>query len=489
MNVGQAVYDLTTIAIENGRIEEEDRIYHQNELLRLIGSSNMETPKDKTPGELETITLTLIETAKSSGMINDKVNEDMMEALIMDTITPLPSQVNHKFWAYYQKQPSAATNYFYHLSQQNNYIKMRAISKNIHYFAASPYGELEITINLSKPEKNPKEIAAALQLPKNSYPDCALCIENEGFFGSLNQAARSNHRIINLDLSGEQWGFQYSPYAYFNEHAIVLNHVHQPMVVNQASFEHLADFVELFPEYMIGSNADLPIVGGSILTHDHYQAGKHDFPMAKAPVREIIKLKGFPMVQAGIVDWPMSVIRLKASDRETLIASAEMIRVKWNQYDNEALSIKANDDQGVRHHTVTPIMRRRGDDFELDLVLRDNNINDQYPDGIFHPHQDVQHIKQENIGLIEVMGLAILPPRLVKELDEIKAFLLNQTDQVNPIHQKWAEQLKQHPFNDVDAYLKQAVADVFTRVLSDAGVFKDDERGHQGFADFVATFD
>ncbi|MCZ9310588.1 UDP-glucose--hexose-1-phosphate uridylyltransferase [Weissella koreensis] len=489
MNVGQAVYDLTTIAIKNGRIEEEDRIYHQNELLRLIGSNNLGTPEVKTPEELETIVSTLMDAAKRNEMINDKVNLDMMEALIMDTITPLPSQVNHKFWEYYQQQPNAATNYFYHLSQQNNYIKMRSIAKNIHYFAPSPYGELEITINLSKPEKNPKEIAAALKLPQNSYPDCALCIENEGFFGSLNQAARSNHRIINLELSGEKWGFQYSPYAYFNEHAIVLNHIHQPMIVNKKSFEHLADFVEQFPEYMIGSNADLPIVGGSILTHDHYQAGKHDFPMAKAPIREKINLNNFPMVQAGIVDWPMSVIRLKSADREALIEAAEMIRLKWNQYDNIDLLIQASDDQGTRHHTVTPIMRRRGDDFELDLVLRDNNTNDQYPDGIFHPHADVQHIKQENIGLIEVMGLAILPPRLVRELDEVKAFLMNKAEKVNPIHQEWADQLKQHSFTDVDAYVKQAVADVFTRVLSDAGVFKDDAEGHRGFSEFIATFD
>lgn len=490
MSIGQAVYDLTTVAIKNGRIENEDRIYHQNQLLRLVGVTDLGIFKvQDAPDDLAESILTLLDAAKENGMINSHVNVDMMEALIMDTITPLPSQINHKFWDYYQQAPSAATDYFYHLSQQNNYIKMRAIAKNIHYFAQSPYGELEITINLSKPEKKPQDIAAAVKKPHDNYPECPLCIENEGYFGSLNQAGRSNHRIINLELADEKWGFQYSPYAYFNEHAIVLNDVHQPMVVNEDSFKRLANFVELFPEYMIGSNADLPIVGGSILTHDHYQTGKHDFPMAKAHLRKKIKLNAFPTVQAGIVKWPMSVIRLNSQDKESLIAAAEMIRLKWNQYDNSALMIQAIDKQGVRHHTITPIMRRNGAAFELDLVLRDNNTSESYPDGIFHPHPDVQHIKQENIGLIEVMGLAILPPRLVNELAEVKAFLLNQPNQIKTIHQEWAQELKRHHFADVDKYLQQAVADVFTRVLADAGVFKNDISGFDGFDDFISTFD
>lgn len=492
MQVSQAVHDLVTIAIENGRIQAEDRIYQQNMLLRLIGVTNFEPVAQTIEKDPLRLLDVLLEQARQAGEINAAVNEDMMTALIMDTITPLPSQVNHNFWQRYDESPKAATDYFYQLSQQNDYIKTRAIAKNIHYYGDSPYGQMEITINLSKPEKDPKAIAAAAKLPTHQYPQCALCMENEGFFGSLNQAGRSNHRVIHLQLQGADWGFQYSPYAYFNEHAIVLNHEHRPMVVNRASLERLADFVEQFPHYMIGSNADLPIVGGSILTHDHYQAGQHEFPMAKASLRKSFPLADFPKVQAGIVEWPMSVIRLRSADKYQLIDAAERVMNHWNHYSQPALLINAFDAVGQRHHTITPIMRRRGADFELDLVLRDNNISAEFPDGIFHPHPDVQHIKKENIGLIEVMGLAILPPRLVPELAEIKKALQGFSANVAPMHQPWLAELQAGSFdaNDeqaVDQYVDQAVADVFTRVLEDAGVFKKDATGEQGFDDFIAS--
>ncbi|MDR3242150.1 MAG: UDP-glucose--hexose-1-phosphate uridylyltransferase [Lactobacillaceae bacterium] len=490
MEVSQAVHDLITLAIQNGRFKNEDRVYAENNLLRMIGANTYHEKVMTGETNPQIILDTLLEAAQVNHMLNERVNADMLGALIMDMITPLPSQINQHFWALYATGPRMATDYFYELAQQNDTIKTRAIAKNVRYFAPSKYGELEITINLSKPEKDPKAIAQAAKLPVTSYPEGMLSIENEGYFGRLNYPGRSNHRIVKLTLAGEPWGLQYSPYAYFNEHAIVLSEVTRPMVISRDTFVRLADFIEQFPHYMIGSNADLPIVGGSILTHDHYQAGRHEFPMARAQLRSKFTLHQFPNVQAGIVKWPMSVIRLDSLDKDALIDAGELVRTKWNEFNNEALQIKAVGTDGIRHHTVTPIMRKIGDLFELDLVLRDNNVSAEFPDGIFHPHPDVQHIKQENIGLIEVMGLAILPPRLLKELAEVKKYLLGEPAEVKAIHQPWAETLKQqgeYRHEDVDQYLQQAVANVFERVLEDAGVFKDTPEGQAGFAEFIAT--
>lgn len=461
-----------------------DQIYIQNKVFGLVGDDNaVESSSD----ELVDLTDALVQTAVNNGKIEDSQSDkDILADQLMDLVTPLPSELNHTFWDKYEEDPEKATNYFYELSKKNDYIKTRAIAKNIEFAGKTDFGDLEITINLSKPEKDPKAIAAARNQPQNGYPLCQLCMENEGYKGRLGYPARSNHRIVRMTIGGNTWGFQYSPYAYFGEHSIFLDKVHRPMVIDRQTFTNLLDIVQQFPHYFVGSNADLPIVGGSMLSHEHYQGGRHDFPMMKAPIEKSIDL-GVEGVEAGIVKWPMSTIRLTGQNPSQLIEAATQIHNFWKDYSDESVDVRAYTD-GQRHHTTTPIAYKRGDKYVLDIVLRDNQTSEQYPDGIFHPHQDVQHIKKENIGLIEVMGRAILPARLKDELHEVKNYLLNRHNQIAEIHQPWADALKeQYEFTDdnVKQIVDQEVGKVFGRVLEDAGVFKWDDQGKQAFDRFI----
>lgn len=473
--------------IANSDFEEMDALYLRNRVLALVGDQVLTVQTELI--DLIELKEELLAHGVGTGFVGELLEEqDMVGACLMDLITPSPSQVNRDFWQTYQDSPEQAVADFYALSKRNDYIKVAAVAKNIYYQTPTDYGNLEITINLSKPEKDPKAIAAARLAEASNYPQCLLCMENEGYQGRINHPARANHRIIRLDLGQEQWGFQYSPYAYYNEHAIFLNQEHVPMVISPQTFEQLLDLLDIFPDYFVGSNSDLPISGGSILTHNHYQGGRHSFAMEKAPLERQLVFDGFQSVAAGIVKWPMSVIRLSSSDKSALLSLAAKILEKWRSYSDDAVQIKAETD-GTPHHTITPIARKRGDMYELDLVLRDNQTSVEFPDGIYHPHPDVQHIKKENIGLIEVMGLAILPPRLKAELAEVKKYLLGQASQVAAYHQPWAESLKTaHPDateETVEQVIRGSVGQIFARVLEDAGVYKRTPEGQAAFMRFV----
>lgn len=473
--------------IANSDFEEMDALYLHNRVLALVGDQVLTVQTDLE--DLIELKDELLAHGVRTGFVGELLEEqDMVGACLMDLITPSPSQVNRDFWQTYQDSPEQAVADFYALSKRNDYIKVAAVAKNIYYQTPTDYGNLEITINLSKPEKDPKAIAAARLAEASNYPSCLLCMENEGYQGRINHPARANHRIIRLDLGQEQWGFQYSPYAYYNEHAIFLNQEHVPMVISPRTFEQLLDLLDLLPGYFVGSNSDLPISGGSILTHNHYQGGRHSFAMEKAPIERQLVFDGFESVSAGIVKWPMSVIRLSSVDKPSLLGLATKILEKWRSYSDDSVQIKAETD-GTPHHTITPIARKRGDLYELDLVLRDNQTSEEFPDGIYHPHPDVQHIKKENIGLIEVMGLAILPPRLKAELAEVEKFLLGQDSQVADYHQPWAESLKTaHPDvteETVEQVVRESVGQIFARVLEDAGVYKRTPEGQAAFLRFV----
>ena len=482
------VEKFVTKVIAESSFEELDRIYLTNRVLALVGDGVLEVETDQ--DDLIDLKDQLVEEAVRLGTIEDsQAAREILGADLMDLVTPCPSQVNRDFWDTYAHSPEQAIADFYQLSQKNDYIKLKAIAKNIAYRVPSDYGELEITINLSKPEKDPREIAAAKLLKSSNYPQCQLCMENEGYHGRVNHPARSNHRIIRFDISGQEWGFQYSPYAYFNEHCIFLDSQHRPMAISRQSFERLLAIVEQFPGYFAGSNADLPIVGGSILTHDHYQGGRHVFPMEVAPIQKSFIFAGFKTVKAGIVQWPMSVIRLTSDSKEDLTELADKILLAWRQYSDPSVQVLAESD-GTPHHTITPIARKRDGQFELDLVLRDNQTSPEHPDGIYHPHKDVQHIKKENIGLIEVMGLAILPPRLKEEVEQVAAYLVGEDVSVTDYHQEWAYELKDsHPgLTDKDQALnivQESVGKIFARVLEDAGVYKQTEEGQAAFMRFV----
>lgn len=489
----QTIYDFVTLAIRFGKYTEMDRIYLTNRVLGLIGEDDLSGEFEIKASGLSSVELLkeLTNSARANGVIGDGLAEkEILEGHLMDLLTPAPSVVNAIFAEKYARDPKEATEYFFELSQMNDYIKTEAIAKNIVFPAITEYGELEITINLSKPEKDPKEIAAQKNQPSVHYPKCMLCMENEGYEGRLNYPARTNHRIIRMDLGDESWGFQYSPYAYYNEHSIFLSTTHRPMKISRTTYERLLDIVDALPHYFVGSNADLPIVGGSILSHDHYQAGRHTFAMAKAPMEMTFELEGFADVNAGTVKWPMSVIRLQSKDRTQLVEASEFVFKNWQNYSDETVEIRAYSEDGTPHHTVTPIVRRHEDLYEIDLVLRDNNVSDEHPDGIFHPHRDVQHIKKENIGLIEVMGLAVLPPRLATELVEVEKFLLDQPNEMADYHQEWAEMIKStksFTAENVKQVVQKEVGTVFARVLEDAGVFKRDENGQQAFTRFIDT--
>ena len=489
--MNQGILDaFVTAVIAASDYEEMDRIYLKNRIMSCVGEEGLDAPAQKE--DLIALKDQLVEIAVSNSKIQDSMAaKDSLGAELMDWITPSPSQVNHRFWETYRQSKEDAIANFYALSKRNDYIKVKAIAQNIAFETQTPYGSLEITINLSKPEKDPKDIAAAKLAKASHYPACQLCFENEGYQGRLDHPARANHRIIRFDMDGHDWGFQYSPYAYFNEHCIFLDSQHVPMAISRKTFERLLTIVETFPGYFAGSNADLPIVGGSILTHDHYQGGRHTFPMELAPVEESFSVEGFDAVSVGIVNWPMSVLRLQSDDKAQLIALADHILTAWRGYSDPAVRVLSASD-GQPHHTITPIARIRDGHYELDLVLRDNQTSPEHPDGIYHPHADVQHIKKENIGLIEVMGLAILPPRLKEELKQVKDYLLDRESTVATYHQDWANDLRAtHPSiteeAEAEALVRESVGQIFARVLEDAGVYKRTAEGQAAFRRFVAT--
>lgn len=472
--------------IEASDYTEDDMFYLRNRVLALVGEDGAEQETQET--DLIALKEELVDLAVKNGKVGELMAEkDCLGAELMNFITPIPSQVNRRFWDTYAISPQQAVADFYDLSKRNDYIKVAAIAKNIAFTTPSQYGDIQITINLSKPEKDPKAIAAAKLTKASSYPKCQLCMENEGYQGRINHPARANHRIIRLNLGDEKWGFQYSPYAYFNEHCIILNTEHVPMVISKNTFAQLLDIVDIFPGYFAGSNSDLPIVGGSILTHNHYQGGRHVFPMEIAELDNEFHFKGYSDVTAGIVKWPMSVLRLRSQNKARLVELAEKIRLTWRDYSDESVDVLAYTGD-TPHHTVTPIARKRDGQFELDIVLRDNHTTAEFPDGVYHPHADVQHIKKENIGLIEVMGLAILPPRLKDELLEVEKYLLNEYNEIADCHKDWADEIKKRTDITADAVhniVQEEVGHVFVRVLEDAGVYKRDEKGQKAFMRFV----
>ena len=486
----QVLDAFVTAVIAASDYQEMDRIYLKNRVMSRIGEEGLDAPVHNS--DVISLKEQLVEIAVANSKIPDSMAaKDSLGAELMDWITPSPSQVNHHFWETYRQSKEDAIADFYALSKRNDYIKVEAIAQNIAFEAETPYGSLEITINLSKPEKDPKDIAAAKLAKASHYPACQLCFENEGYQGRLDHPARANHRIIRFDMDGHDWGFQYSPYAYFNEHCIFLDSHHVPMAISRKTFERLLTIVETFPGYFAGSNADLPIVGGSILTHDHYQGGRHTFPMDLAELDQTFTIPGFEEVQVGIVRWPMSVLRLQSDNKEELINLADHIIESWRGYSDPAVQVLATSDCQP-HHTITPIARIRDGHYELDLVLRDNQTSQEHPDGIYHPHADVQHIKKENIGLIEVMGLAILPPRLKEELKQVQDYLLGRECSVASYHQDWAADLKAtHPSItdevEAEAIVRESVGQIFARVLEDAGVYKRSAEGQAAFRRFVAT--
>ncbi|TVP90851.1 UDP-glucose--hexose-1-phosphate uridylyltransferase [Alkalibacterium sp.] len=486
--IEQTIIDFVEATVQNGMIDSIDRIYVTNRLVELLGkeSISMMEPSQELPSSLNLLD-EFINYAIAENLIEDlPSSKDVYGAKLMNIITPFPSEINQNFWEAYKSGPKKATDLYYELSKQTNYIKTREIAQNIEYTHETEYGELQITINLSKPEKDPKEIAKARQ-KTTRYPECALCMENEGYEGHLTHPGRANHRIIRMDVSGEEWGFQYSPYAYYNEHAIFLSREHREMNVGIQAIENLLDILTTLPHYFVGSNAGLPIVGGSILSHDHYQGGRHTFPLEEAEEEYTFNLTNYPNINASIIKWPMSVIRLTASDKKELTQAADFVMTRWEKYSDESVGIFA-ETGGTPHNAVTPIARRKGKDFELDLVLRNNRTSEEFPDGIFHPHPPVQHIKKENIGLIEVMGLAILPPRLKSELQEVRNYLLKRANEIDPIHLQWADEIKEaHAVTEetVESIVEEAVGEVFLQVLKDAGVFKRDRAGIRAFKKFI----
>ena len=483
---------LIDYATKTGLISFADKIYATNKILEIINLDEYEEPDSCQELELEEILKGLLDFAVERGIIEDNiVARDLFDTKIMGALTPRPSEVISQFLENYCESPKAATDYYYKLSCDSDYIRRYRIKKDMKWQTETDYGMLDITINLSKPEKDPKAIAAAKNAVQCGYPKCLLCKENEGYAGRSNHPARQNHRIIPIEINDTAWFLQYSPYVYYNEHCIVFNAEHTPMAINTATFKKLLDFVKLFPHYFVGSNADLPIVGGSILTHDHFQGGNYEFAMAKAPIETEINFAGFPDVKAGIVKWPMSVIRIASENTDRLIALADKILTAWRGYTDESAFVYA-ETNGEPHNTITPIARQRDGVFELDLVLRNNITTNEHPLGVYHPHAELHHIKKENIGLIEVMGLAVLPSRLKAELAEIETLLIEGKD-INSdsplcIHSDWVKELKaKYAFkkeNTADI-LKAEVGKVFSKVLEHAGVYKRTDEGKAAFMRFV----
>ena len=503
--IQERILDLVDYALVTGLIEPEDTRYTINRLLELFELDELEDEvaglhkttirtKEDAVDALENILNDMLDYAYENGILaeNSVVYRDLFDTKIMGLLVPRPSEVVRNFKKLYQKDSKKATDYFYQLSCDTNYIRRYRIKKDLKWTTDTEFGTLDITINLSKPEKDPKAIAAAKLAKQSGYPKCLLCKENEGYAGRVNHPARQNHRIIPVQIANSDWYFQYSPYVYYNEHCIVFNASHTPMKIERATFGKLLDFVSQFPHYFVGSNADLPIVGGSILSHDHFQGGHYEFAMARAPIEKEIAFSGFTDVKAGIVKWPMSVIRLSSENKDRLIELADKILLAWRGYTDEQAFVFAETDK-VPHNTITPIARKRGDDFELDLVLRNNITTKEHPLGVYHPHAKLHHIKKENIGLIEVMGLAVLPARLKDEMARLETAILEKKDlrsnEVLAKHADWVDEFlpKYENVNqgNISEILRKEIGLVFAEVLKDAGVYKCTKEGRDAFLRFV----
>ena len=489
-----SIKKLVTYGLETGLITEEDRIFTTNELLELLNLDEYEEPEETyTDVELESTLAEILDYACENGLLEDSiVYRDLFDTRIMGLLTPRPHEVIRAFQELYAKSPKEATDAYYKFSQDTDYIRRYRIARDRKWVTSTPYGDLDITINLSKPEKDPKAIAAAKAAKQSGYPKCQLCMENIGYRGRTNHPARQNHRVMPITVNGKPWGFQYSPYVYYNEHCIVFNSQHTPMKIERDTFAKLLDFVRQFPHYFVGSNADLPIVGGSILSHDHFQGGNYEFAMAKAPIEASFTIKGYEDVTAGIVKWPMSVIRLQHAEPDRLVDLADHILELWRGHTDKDAFIFAETD-GEPHNTITPIARKRGEIFELDLVLRNNITTEEHPLGVYHPHAELHHIKKENIGLIEVMGLAVLPARLKPELELLAEYMVSGKDirsnETLEKHADWVEEflpkygtITQENVMDI---IQEEVGIVFMKVLECAGVYKCDEKGRKDFRKFI----
>ena len=507
--IQEKIRELVNYGLLTGLVEPEDEVYTTNRLLELFELDDYGEPfgtcpafckeeRDRAVAALPKILEEMLDYAAQKGILKEDgvVYRDLMDTKIMGCLVGRPSEIIRRFWREYEKSPEAATDYFYRFSQDTDYIRRYRICRDEKWVAPTQYGDLDITINLSKPEKDPRAIAAAKLAKQGGYPKCLLCRENEGYAGRVNHPARQNHRIIPIEINQSRWGFQYSPYVYYNEHCIVFHFEHTPMKIERATFVKLFDFVKQFPHYMLGSNADLPIVGGSILSHDHFQGGRYEFPMAKAGVEKTFFVKGFEDVQAGIVKWPMSVIRLSGKDADRIIDLADVILKAWRGYTDESCFIFARTD-GEPHNTITPIARKRGENFELDLVLRNNITTKEHPLGVFHPHANLHHIKKENIGLIEVMGLAVLPARLKGEMAALEEAILQgndlRSDETLAKHADWVEGfLPRYPevnADNIHSIIRKEIGLVFMQVLEDAGVYKRTQQGREGFERFLDSLD
>ncbi|WP_286905046.1 UDP-glucose--hexose-1-phosphate uridylyltransferase [Clostridium sp. UBA1652] len=490
MFVYEVIQGLLNKAIECCLIDKQDEVYVRNQILAQLKLNDFIKGDIKIDKSIPDLLEDIVKYAIEVGVIEDSFHEkDILSTNIMNCFMPRPSDVNDRFYKYYKINPKESTEYFFNLSKNSNYIQTKAIAKNINYKADTEYGNIDITINLSKPEKNPADIIKEKAVKSSSYPKCLLCIENEGYEGRAGHPARANHRMVITYLFEEEWFLQYSPYAYYNEHCILLSEIHRDMKIDRAAFSRLLSFVDMFPHYFIGSNADLPIVGGSILSHDHYQGGRYEFAMERAEAEEFFKIAEYSNIEASIVKWPMSVIRLKSKDIEELTNASEKILNIWRGYTDKEADIYAYTGD-IPHNTITPIARKRNGFFEMDLVLRNNRTTEEHPLGIFHPHDDVHHIKKENIGLIEVMGLAVLPGRLKDELKEVEKYILGEDNLIEEYHKPWAEELKmiyksKVKKDNAQEIVKIETAKKFLKVLEYAGVFKRDEKGKENFRRFI----
>ena len=494
MKIETLIESLISYAMNKGLALPEDHTVLLNKLLEILSMDSFEPSQEPQSEDLEEILAGILDYAVEKGICQDDItSRDLFDTKIMGILTPMPREVIGIFNELYKASPEAATDWYYNFSCDTDYIRRYRIAKDMRWKFASPYGEMDITINLSKPEKDPKAIAAAKLAPQSGYPKCQLCPENEGYAGRMNHPARQNHRIIPIRVDGSDWCLQYSPYVYYNEHCIVFNKEHIPMKIDRSAFRKLLSFVEAFPHYFVGSNADLPIVGGSILSHEHFQGGHYTFAMETAPIEQDISFPGYEDVQAGIVNWPMSVIRLTGNSPERLTDLADKILITWRGYSDESADILAFTGDEP-HNTITPIARRRGEAFELDLVLRNNRTTPEHPLGLFHPHADKHNIKKENIGLIEVMGLAVLPSRLKKELSDLAEAILAgkdiASDEVLGKHADWVESIRSRvtftPENTMEILL-QETGRVFSQVLEDAGVYKCTPEGRTAFLKFIQS--
>ncbi|MCR5527221.1 MAG: UDP-glucose--hexose-1-phosphate uridylyltransferase [Lachnospiraceae bacterium] len=494
VNIDQTIKNLVGYGLNTGLITDDDEVYTVNLILDCLKRDSYEAPEGVTCTDLEEILKEILDYAWENKLMDDNgpVSRDLFDTRVMNCLVPRPSEVRAKFRKLYAEDPGKATDWFYKFSQDTDYIRRYRIKKDLKWKTDTEYGPLDITINLSKPEKDPKAIAAAKNAPQTAYPKCQLCAENEGYAGRLNHPARENHRIIPITIANQEFYMQYSPYVYYNEHCIVFNKQHTPMKIDRSAFEKLFDFIRLFPHYTIGSNADLPIVGGSILSHDHFQGGHYEFPMARAEYTRTFTVEGFEDIEAGVIKWPLSVIRLRGTDPERVITLSERILTKWRVYTDESAYIFAETD-GEPHNTITPIVRMRDGKYEIDLTLRNNITTPECPLGLYHPHNELHHIKKENIGLIEVMGLAVLPSRLRGEMDELKKAILDGKDirSIDSIakHADWVDGFSKNYGEiteaNIDEILQNEIGKVFCRVLEDAGVYKQTPESQEALKRFT----